>query len=263
MWKQIHISLYQGRICEELKPCIDYDYCVATSTTPWYECKCKTPNPCQNKGQCIQPCLHVNCTCNCSSSYFGKYCEIHEEESIHYKTQHLNHTAKEITVKNADSLTACMWFNAEHVLRGVALFTLNSEICGTFSVFIKKGLFALKVLDDVFQYVYDFTECKWYHLCITWKNRPSISLYINGMENNNLYFSYYNSINFLNAKYIVVGQDTNYIQGSCQVNIKRTGFIGKIAMLNIWDKELNSSEVQQVYEGTYTKGNIVKWSMFK
>ena len=66
----------------------------------------------------------------------------------------------------------------------------------------------------------------------------------------------------LNASYIVLGQDTDYIGTSCQVNDKRNGFLGKVDMLTIWGNELSVSEVQNVYTGKYIEGDIVNWDMF-
>ena len=174
-------SLYQGRICEELNLCIDYDYCIVTSTTPWYECKCKNvtngkgckTNPCQNKGQCLQSCSHTYYTCNCSSSYFGKNCEIHEEESNHFKTQHLDYAKKEIAVNNTESLTACLWFNPEKFSGSwQTLFTLipdGKSYCDSFSIFIKKEVLAIDIQHVSYTFTYSFAESKWQHICISWK----------------------------------------------------------------------------------------------
>ena len=66
----------------------------------------------------------------------------------------------------------------------------------------------------------------------------------------------------ISANNIILGQDTDKVGGSCSVNSKYNAFLGKVARLNIWGKELNGSEVQQVYEGKYSKGDIVSWDMF-
>ena len=269
-------SLYQGRICEELNPCIDYDYCVAISTSPWYECKCKNvtngkgckTNPCQNKGQCLQSCSHTYYTCNCTSSYFGKNCEIHEAESNHFKTQHLNHAKKEITVNNTDSLTACLWFNPERITGSwQTLFTLipdGKTYCDSFSIYIKKDVIGLYIQQDVgYTFSYSFAEYKWHHICISWKYLSTKYLYINEIGNNILvYHQQTKSEETVSANNIVLGQDTDKVGVSCKVNSNSNGFLGKVARLNIWGKELNGSEVQQVYEGKYSKGDIVSWDMF-
>ena len=230
---------------------------------------CKS-NLCQNKGQCLQSCSHTYYTCNCSSSYFGKNCEIHEEESNHFKTQHLNHAKKEITVNNADSLTACLWFNPDEKFTETwqTLFTLipdGKTYCDSFSLFINKDFVGLYIQEDIgYKFSYSFAESKWHHICISWKYSSTKYLYINEIGNNRLvYHQQTKSENTVSAANIVLGQDTDKVSGgSCIVNNENQAFLGKVARLNIWGKELNGSEVQQVYEGKYSKGDIVSWDMF-
>ena len=262
-------SLYQGRTCENLKPCIDYDYCVATSFPPWYACKCKNStngkacnsNPCQNKGKCIHNCAHANYTCQCFSPYFGKNCE---NQFIHFETQHIDHKIYAIPLINKDSLTACIWFNSEtftsYAQALFAIFPVDQRECNTFLGLILDRMFWLEIRGNRYIFSYIFEEFKWYHICISWKQLFNVTLYVNGKSEEIQQSGSSNTP--LNAAYIVLGQETDYKGTSCQVNDIRNGFLGKVAMLNIWGNELSVSDVQNVYTGKYIEGDIVNWDMF-
>ncbi|XP_043938339.1 mucosal pentraxin-like [Protopterus annectens] len=100
----------------------------------------------------------------------------------------------------------------------------------------------------------------WIHYCISWQSYSGkVQVWMNGKR-----LSY----SILNKGYvipqnpsIILGQEQDSFGGGFDT---RQSFVGEIADVHMWDRELSSTEIKFVFEGDSSiKGNIINWDKVK
>ncbi|XP_077865449.1 neuronal pentraxin-1-like [Saccoglossus kowalevskii] len=225
-------------------------------------------SPCQNNGVCTE---HGDIyRCDCEIGYGGHDCE------TDYLTQALVFNGKS-SIKYPlplpelnNEFTLCLWLKSNSASTdtpGEVIFSYsrtdgapsNTESAGL--ILHVHNVYYIKFLGLPAGYPnldYIPTDGKWHHVCLTWNSELNgrFILYVDGDEH----------ILGNSGKLRVLGGGEVYLgylpEGALHQAFPASSmFVGELTMVNMWDKTLTKSEIENM-KCNREEGNLVAWSSF-
>lgn len=162
---------------------------------------------------------------------------------------------------NTSDITACTWFRINYDKQTHALLLLSGvrDGCNVFALRIYNGAVMIVTLNDRFSFDYGIKSNVNYHLCVL-RRSDDYSLFIDGKFQQKIVRVTQRGVSQL----VVLGVDLDANNnGTCVKTDTSQSFVGFIANLNVWKRDLNEAEIKNVYYGIITKHDVIAdWSFF-
>ncbi|ELU05207.1 hypothetical protein CAPTEDRAFT_227166 [Capitella teleta] len=275
---------YQGRNCEdeidecEDTPCQNNGTCTDAINTFRCDCsvgftgeQCEFPinecssNPCLNHGECVNL-VPAGYTCRCQSAYFGLNCGSKlraDFDMTFFSSEPPSYsTLSEVFIPDLTELTVEMWIKTSGMkCYGTPLSYVANVIDNAFTISDCSG-FVIYINGQITVTNVSINDGGWQHLAFTWSSLAGQwSFYVGGsMEVEGRDLAAGETIP--GGGMMVLGQEQHISSGSFNASLS---FVGTISMVNVWNRAMNSGEIEQLAQSCNTDshiGNVVAWPEF-
>ncbi|XP_048255629.1 sushi, von Willebrand factor type A, EGF and pentraxin domain-containing protein 1-like [Haliotis rufescens] len=228
---------YKGRLCGR-----NINECAST--------------PCQNGGTCEDG---INAyTCNCPANYTGVNCDavLDKNYQLDFPSAGTDHV--QVPIKQDMSVvTVSFWMKTNDNINQGTPFSYAIPGSDNALTLTDYDGFAFMVNEEKVMTDEPTNDGIWHHIVITWSaNRGSWKLYIDGLLSDSG-FNLSTGKPIAGGGMFVIGQEQDSVGGGFD---PREAFVGSIAHLNVWDRELPLDSIDSMRtECTEFYGNIVAW----
>ncbi|XP_018333054.1 sushi, von Willebrand factor type A, EGF and pentraxin domain-containing protein 1-like [Agrilus planipennis] len=276
---------FLGKRCNILpcdyRPCESNEICVnimEVNANPLsYRCKCPVgyegqnclgkkdyclDKPCQNGGTCVS--LEESYHCICGKIFTGQWCEIQMESNyvmhFHYPVT-TDYVGLPGFSNNLTQVSVSLWIKTSDEFNYGTIFSYATKTFdNAFTAMDYSGL-VLYINNQYAITDVNLSDGAWHFVCITWNNSGAYNVFVDGVNVKK-------GVNLAKGASIegngimIVGQEQDAFGGMFS---QTEAFVGRINSLNFWQKQLFSSEINEIMTSCDKNiyGDLYSWAEMK